>query len=144
MRRFQLSSPNIDGYVLLTYKQDGMLGAIDFANANINRAITKSVKQFIPDHVSDMSTAFNGTTATIIETDFEVSFEDFWREYPYKRNKHLAEAYWPKMPKGDQVAAWQAATAYRKYADRNEKWYNPKIADMWLKKKEFLNDWKKL
>ena len=86
--------------------------------------------------------AFTSGT-TVIEADFEISLEDFKREYPYSRNYHLLTDRWKKLTKTEQVEAYYAAIEYRKYCKRTM-WYNPMIADTWLSKKEFKNDWRKM
>lgn len=145
MRRFKLSHANITGWVEAWYDLQGKLVRIDYANANnISTDVQRTYKNLIPVLVDNIQAAFEKTPVVITEADFEVLFEDFRREYPYKRNTHLAEAYWPKLSSSEQFRAFCAAIEYRKYCSRNSKWYKPQIAETWLKKKEYLNDWKSL
>jgi hypothetical protein len=85
-----------------------------------------------------------GGNIQIKEEDFDISLEDFEREYPYSRNYHLLKALWPKLPKKEKVLAYFAAIQYRKYCERNAHWYKPKIAETWIKKQEYKNDWRKM
>lgn len=99
----------------------------------------------VPLAIHDLIPWFETTSnLTLIQEDYEVSLDDFNREYPYKRNTHLLPDIWKKMPKADQIKAVQAAKAYRYYCQKNDNWYKPKIAAAWLKAKEYLNDWKKM
>ncbi|NNV54551.1 hypothetical protein [Limnovirga soli] len=143
MRKFNVTSPAWQGNAEIVFNSYGLLIKIDTSQTNMGADITKSLKLRVPVNVDDISIAFTGTQATVVETDFEATFEMFWHDYPNKRNRHLAEAYWPKMSKTEQVQACMTIGFYRKYLERNS-WCNPKIADNWLKKKEFLNDWNKM
>lgn len=143
MRRFLITSPSITGEAELVYNEFGILVKIDCTGCKMIAATMQAFKAKIATRVDELQASLIGTTATCVEVEFEATFEMFWKEYPYKRNRHLAEAYWPKMNKTDQVTALMAASAYAKYCKKNG-WYNAKIADTWLKTKEYLNEWNKL
>jgi len=142
MRRFIVTSPKFKGEAELIYKADGLLQVIDCSKCNMDAQQIFFFKKACPLTVMQIENGGHElpNTVTIIERDFEVTFEMFWKEYPYKRNRHLAEDIWHKLKKSDQIAAWQGAIAYAGYCNRN-KWYNAKIANLWLTKKEYLNDW---
>lgn len=139
MKRLIITSTKFEGKAELIY-HSGRLVTIDISNAVMSDDVVVAFKRAVPVYMDSLAKSF-GEGTTIVEAEYEVTFDDFIREYPYKRNTHLAREHWPKMGKDDQVKAFFAAIDYRKYCDRN-KWYNPKIAEGWLKKKEFLNDWK--
>jgi hypothetical protein len=143
MRKFAITSPKFKGKVEAMYNLDGQLSKIDFSAAELNEDGVKWLKHRISASLEGIFDCFKDTGLSVQEEDFEVTFEDFWREYPYKRNKHLASDYWLKMTTSQQYTAFMAAIEYRKYCDRN-KWYNAMIADTWLKKGQFKNDWKNL
>ena len=143
MRRFLVTSPNITGEAELVYNEFGILVKIDCTGCKMIAATMQAFKAKIATRVEELEASLIGTTATVVEAEFEATFDMFWKAYPYKRNKYLAESYWPKMNKTDQVTALLAATAYAKYCKKNS-WYNPKIADTWLKQREYLNEWSKL
>lgn len=143
MRRFVFTSSGFKGSVESMYNSNGRLIKIDFSAAILTDKAVSWFKQRMPVIIDNIEAAFEGTNCTVKEEDIQVSFEDFWRVYPHKRNRHLAEAYWPKMTTNQQYRAFVSATEYRQYLERN-KWLSPKIADTWLKQKEYMNDFKTL
>lgn len=143
MRRFLITSPAFTGEAEAIYDGTARLIRFDVSKTNMLPDLISKFKSKIPAHVDDMADAWKGSNAVVVESDFEVSLDDFKREYPYTRNYHLLEARWKKLSKTDQVEAYYSAIEYRKYCSRND-WYKPKIADSWLANKEFKNDWKKM
>lgn len=139
MKQFIIKSPKVDGEITVIYKE-GLLLKIDFSRAKLQAFEIENFKRKLPAMQDQLRSSFNEHT-TIVESDFEISVDDFYREYPYKRNPQLLPEIWNKMSAADKVIAYYAAIEYRKYCDRN-KWYNAKIAAGWLQKKEYLNDWK--
>mgnify|MGYP006879913062 FL=1 len=125
------------------YNPDGQLVKIELP-PNMPPDVALSIKNRIPYCSDQLAHRFAGTSAIIVEADIEVTFAMFWHDYPNKRNRHLAADYWLKMSKTQQVQAYVAVKEYRRYCDRNKHWYNPRIADVWLKKKEYLNEWNAL
>lgn len=143
MKLYLISNPKrFSGSINVLYKE-GQLSRIDLASADIEAPVLEKFLTCIHPLEELILTKF-GSETTVIEGEFEVSFDDFLREYPYKRNTHLAREVWPKLSKVEQVQAFEAAKEYRKYCEREKAWYKPKIAEAWLRKKEFLNDWKTL
>lgn len=138
------NSKKFKGAVHVVYDVEGKLLKVDFGNTDLDSFQTEQMLKLISGSEMSVSANFRNADTVIVQGDFEVTFEDFMREYPYKRNTHLAREYWPKMKKEEQVQAFVAATSYRKYCEREHSWYKPKISDTWLKKKEYLNDWKNL
>lgn len=145
MKRFKITNHTFKGHIDVIYDFSGILCRIDWTKSTgLTPALIKAYKDRIPIKSENAYAAFEGTGVQVDEVDFEVSFQDFIREYPYKRNTHLAEAYWPRLTSAEQYQAFCAAIEYRKYCERNKSWYNPKIAETWLKKAEFKNDWRNL
>lgn len=143
MRRFLLTSPAFTGEAEMIFNHEEKLIRFDVSKTNMRPETVRIFKEKIPVMIGDMNTAFEGTRAVVVEQDFEISLDDFKREYPYSRNFHLLTKRWDKLTKTEQVQAYYAAIEYRKYCKRND-WYKPKIADSWLANKEYLNDWKKM
>jgi hypothetical protein len=143
MKLYCISNRNkYTGSVHVIYKE-GQLLKVDFSNCDMNATDKERMMKAISPLEETLIISFKSADTVIIEGEFELSFEDFAREYPYKRNTHLAREFWPKMKKEDQALAFDAASEYRKYCKREE-WYKPQIADKWLKTKQYLNDWKNL
>jgi hypothetical protein len=146
MKRFIITSEKFAGQVELLYKERNnimLLNKIDCTNATCSAAQIEKLKTATPVNAATVDTAFNELPVNIIEADIIITLDDFIHEYPYKRNMHLLPATWDKLPQTDKVLAVVAAAEYRKYLQRNA-WCTPKIANAWLKAKEYLNDWKKL
>jgi adenine-specific DNA methylase len=145
MRRFTLTSDKITGEIELWYNFEGMLCRVDLVNTSMSYLQIQYLLQNLSPDVEQFKGMLSGANLAIKEVQFDLSLDDFKREYPYSRNYHLLDARWAKMAKREQVKAFFAAIDYRKYCERNSKWYKqPKIADSWLANKEYLNDWKKM
>lgn len=141
MRRFLISSTKFDGHAELIYGSANRLVRIDLTAAVMNDETIRHFKAAAPVTLKALEGGQGfGATTTIVEADFEISLEDFKREYPYARNYHLLPPIWGKLTTAEQVEAYQAAMQYRKYCNRTG-WYKPKIAAGWLKNKEYKNDW---
>lgn len=144
MIRYLLSSPQFTGSAILAYAE-GMLATIDVLGTDMRAEHRIWLFANTPVLEADLQRlAASFKEATIVQEHYEPSLEDFKREYPYQRNMHLLPEVWKRMDSLERVKAWLAAKEYRRYCDRNDKWYQAKIAAAWLKQKEYLNDWKKL
>jgi hypothetical protein len=144
MKRFILTSSQFIGKVEAIYDMNGKLQKIDFAGAELSVEFIKAFKIRITLLAANMYEAFKETGITVTEAEFEVSFEDFKREYPYKRNTHLAQKQWALMTSGEQYKAFVEAMNYRKFLAKQTWKQNPKLPEKWLKDKEYLNDYTKL
>ena len=144
MRRFLITSEKVTGEIEVWYNFDGMLCRIDMVSASVDYRQIQYLLQNISPDLEQFKGMLSASSLQIKEVQFELTLDDFKREYPYSRNYHLLDKRWPMLTKRDQVKAFFAAIDYRKYCERNKTWYNPKIADTWLSKKEYLNDWKKM
>lgn len=148
MRRFVFTSPTtFKGFVEAVYDAAGNLWRMDFSKAiNIAPNWIKGFKERIPVQVDNIEPAFAAINyVKVQEKDFEVLFEDFKREYPYLRNTHLAEAYWPRLKPSEQFLAYLAAIDYRIYCDTRQlqKQYIL-LPEKFLKTQQWLNNWKEL
>lgn len=144
MRRFLITSTKFSGTAELDYNAEGWLAVINMTDTNMQPEIRLAFIRNVPLTITHLECGGHGLkSCTIVEKDITVTLEDFIQEYPYKRNMHLLPDRWKKLTKSEQVIAVSAASDYRKYLQRNT-WCSPRIADAWLKNKEFLNDWKKL
>ena len=145
MRRFLITSPAYSGEAELVYDDSGRLIRMDVLKTNMTTDMVRRFKEKIAAHVDKLAASFKDTKDVVVEADFEISLDDFKREYPYSRNYHLLQKRWDKMRKTDQVEAYYAAIEYRKYCQRNSV-VAPfiKIADSWLHTREYKNDWRKM
>lgn len=144
MRRFIFTSHLYKGFVEAIYNVNGIIWKISFANAiDMNNDQIKWFKITIPVLIENMESQFAAASSVRIEEkDFEVSFDDFKREYPYKRNTHLALKTWNTLTSQKQYAAFMSAIAYRKFLQRKENaWQKPMLPDRFLKEEQWKNDW---
>jgi len=144
MKRFIITSEKFSGQVELLYKNN-TLAVIDFKQAILNDIQLRAIKNAAPVMEMNVPDAYSSfASITIVEGEIIVTLDDFIHEYPYKRNMHLLPARWDKMSQADKIEAVQSAKEYRAYCERNKQWYKPMIADTWLSKKEYKNNWKNL
>ncbi len=150
MRRFILKAPTYyKGFIEVIYLR-GKLWRICFtACREISDRSINGFKSRIPANAENMYDAWKDHPVTFEETDFEVSFDDFKREYPYKRNTHLAEAYWPKLSSSIQYEAVLGAIEYNKYCEakgykEKGKQQFMKLPDKWLREQQWKNNWREL
>ena len=145
MRRFTITIPNQKTPIELLYNSEGILRKIDFCGLVLKSEGVLWFRNRIPVQVEHVFTAFEGMKVTVAEAELEITFEDFAREYPYKRNSHLARKYWPKMTTSQQMQAYYAAVDYRAYLSKPvNDWRTAKLPEKWLKDQEYLNNWKEL
>lgn len=143
MRKFVITSKRFKGKVEALYNLDTKLVRIEFGAVELNDDGINWLKHRIPASQEELHDRFKETGIDVTEEDIEVTFEEFWREYPYKRNRHIASDQWLKLTTREQYAAFIGAIEYRKFLERKQ-WQNPMIADAWLKKAQYRNDWKNL
>ena len=144
MRKFIITSEKFKGEAELWYGFDGLLCRFDLMSCEMDYKQVDYLRENIAVDVTLLAQCFNSKTLQIKEYPLVFTVEDFKKEYPYSRNMHLLPPRWAKMPQKDTVLAVFRAKDYADYCKRNAKWYKPMIADTWLSKREFINDWKKL
>jgi hypothetical protein len=142
MRRFLITSKKFDGTAELFYNDKGTLCKIDLTNTGMDEMIVQQFKKAAPATLAKMKSAFSSETM-VVEADFDLTFEVFWKEYPLHRNKFKVVRIWNKMNKTDQVKAFASLHAYKKYLTKNE-WQSPMIADRYLRDREFETEWQKI
>lgn len=142
MRKFIITSPRFSGQAELVYDANGLLRIIDLTGSDMDGMITGAFKKAVPVESANLRLSFSSETV-IIEADFEVTFEMFWKEYPLHRNRYKVQEIWKKLSKPDQVIAYYSISDYKKYLSRNE-WQKPMIGDRYLRTREFETEWSKI
>lgn len=133
----------MNGSIEVHYDGNELLNTI-FFRAQLTAETLTWFKARISVTMDALEANFEKTTVKIEEKEFEVSFDDFKREYPYSRNMHLVAPMWPKMRTGEQYQIFISCPAYRRYCDRNKAWYKPMLPEKYIKTKQYLNHWDKL
>ncbi len=140
MRRFLITSEVYTGEAELHYEADGRLVLLDMTRTNMSADLVGKFKLKVPQHVDGLATAFTGKVV-VVEADYEVTFDMFWKKYDKKINRKRCELLWPRMSKADQVAAYVGVTAYDKYLKRVD-WRSKLDPENYLKNKTWENEYR--
>ncbi len=141
MRRFILTSPLIYGSIDLVYSD--LIQVIDFTQTTAVMAIRIGILSRVAKFplVNDIAQVIEGTKATIIEADFEVSFEMFWKKYNKKINKFRCIKLWEKIDKTNQVKAYFGVDGYSKFL-KKEEWRSKADPETYLRNQYWENEYR--
>lgn len=139
MRRFIITHPNFTGEAEIIFKIDGALAAINLYDATMDSETLNKFKSFVPAHINDIE-KFKQSKAVVVEADFEVSFDMYWKKYNKKINKIRAKNVWDKLNKTEQVQAFYAIDDYDKYLAAN-KWRPKADPETYLRNKYWTNEY---
>ena len=141
MRRFIITSPNFNGTVEIDYDGNGLLCNINMLNSSLGPQARLVMKATIPVVVSAIEEAFSTTKATVIETDYAVTFDMFWDAYDKKINRKRCEPIWAKLTKLQQVQATLKISSYNKFLKATG--YRTKAdPETYLRAEMWENEWK--
>lgn len=140
MKRFLITSPKFSGQAEIFYNASGVLCKIDCSDTNMDAATVFHFKNAVGPTVTDMATRFS-KDAVIVEAEYEVSFDMFWKKYNEKRNKKRCIILWSKLNKVQQVQALFGVDAYFKYL-KKEGWRNKADPDTYLRGEYWENEYK--
>lgn len=114
MKKYLITSAHYTGAVEVVYDEQRLL-SIDFSQTNSTMVQREKLKQVIPVNPSSLREAFAKTSVTIIEGDFEVSFEMFWNAYGKKVHPSRCKPLWEKMSTADRVKAFIGIKKYNQW-----------------------------
>jgi hypothetical protein len=142
MRKFLITSPKFTGAAEIFFNETGMLCKIDCTNTNMDEQLMHHFKHFCPANVRMLinDNPFSQQT-TVVEADFEVTFQMFWDTYKNKVNRIRAENLWKKISKTEQVEAYYGISKYDKFLQKNE-WRTKADPDTYLRNKYWQNEYK--
>lgn len=144
MRKFIITSLEFEGNISLTYNDRETIVEINLINAIISKIRLQRFFEHLPKTINDLPFySQRSINDTIVEVDFVITFEMFWKEYPFHRNMFRVQKVWDKMSKTDQVKAYYNVKDYSWYLDKYD-WCSPMIGDRYLRERQFETDWKKL
>jgi hypothetical protein len=143
MKLFHLTSSKFNGIAELLYNEAGVLCKIDCTGTDMNAETITHFKKCVASKVEEVSAGFT-SSVTIVQADYAITFEMFYKDYPLKRNRYKAEQFWEKLQITDQIIAFSSLKGYKKYLAKNSNYLNPMIADRYLRSKEYLTEWNKL
>lgn len=141
MRKFLVSSKKYSGTVEVVYNRD-VLQALDFAQAELSAAQRSAFMSLLQVHFDAFVDSMQKAGATVVEDEFEVSFDQYWRQVRKKVNRARSEAAWGKMNKTDRVLAFTNLPQYYKYLDRTGRYEAD--PDRYLKEKYYETNWRGL
>ncbi len=142
MKRFIVTSPSWTGEAEIVYNEVGKLVRLSFENCTIpeHDRVVHNFKMITPVSMDKLQEAFAPTTATVVEADFEVNFDMFWKAYNHKINKLRAVAIWGKLSKTDQVKAYYGIAIYDKFL-KKESWRKKADPETYLRNKMYDNEY---
>lgn len=140
MKLYIITSPGFTGHAELLYDVTGRLVRIDISKTNMDLNQVQKFKERVSALQGSLIESFNGTKVTIVEGEFEVSFDMFWIAYSKKINKQRCEALWSKMSLAKRVAAWQGIAAYDNFLKLTS-WRKKCDPETYLKKESWENEW---
>ena len=109
MREFIYTSRHFVGYMKFGYDAEGVL--IKFENnAVLSTQQLLFLSRAFPFAQSDLVKI---TSKGKLEECTDLTFERFWLEYGYKKDKDQAEKYWRKMPDDEKAKAISAIKRYK-------------------------------
>lgn len=139
MKRFLITSPKFTGQAELLYTDAGVLCKIDCTDTNMGEAIFQFKTQ-VPTQMDKLKYSFS-TLTTIVEAEFEVSFDMFWKKYNKKINKSRCILLWGKLNKVQQVQAFFGVDGYDKYL-KNEGWRSKADPETYLRNGYWENEYR--
>jgi hypothetical protein len=144
MRRFLLTSTKFIGTVELVYNEQEHLRRLDFIDTNLEPEQIFGFLKTAPITIKHLENGVGlSQSSTVIEAAYEISFEDFWKAYPLRRNRFRVEKQWAKMPKTEIVKAFFSLPGYCQYLKKNA-WQTPMIADRYLQEKQYETEWNRI
>jgi hypothetical protein len=141
MRRFIITSHAFKGQAELIFKEDNTLCKIDVTDTDMPAKIIQAFKSMAPVYVDQIEAAFAATKATVVEADFEVSFDMFWKKYNKKINKFRCIKLWEKMEITMKVNAYFGIDAYTKHLKYNEAWRTKADPETYLRNQYWENEY---
>lgn len=143
MKKLLISSANFEGEVILVY-MDGKLAIANYTEAEISEKQIRYLQDKTPiNYVSEeqLHSIYKANDLTIIESDFTVSFQDWWTLYKKKINKDRALKIWNKLSQSDQAKVFFNTRKYNRYLQLNQ-WREKADPDTYLRNRMYLNEWK--
>ncbi len=139
MKRYLITNPRFNGEVVAIFN-DGVLQKLDFAATSMKAPAISVFKNSMPVFEVELQKKF-GADTNIIESDFNITFQQFWKKYDHKFNANRCEALWDKMSKADKILAYFGLDKYHRYLYKNIGMIKLH-PDTYLRNKAWLNEYK--
>lgn len=141
MRKFLVSSKKYSGTVEVVYNQD-VLQSLDFGTAELTAAQRSAFMSLLQVRFDAFVDAMQKAGAVVVEDEYEVTFEQYWRQVRKKVNRARSQAVWDKLSKTNKVLALTSLPLYYKYLDRTGRYEAD--PDRYLKDKYYETNWRAL
>lgn len=139
MRQYNIFSKDLVGPIKVLYNDQSILTKIDMNSAKMSAGQTNTFLHKIPILESSLAGAFTDKV-TVVETEYKISFDDFWDAYAKKINRPRSEKVWEKMSLQEKINAVEGIQPYDRFLQKNDrKKCDP---ENYLKNKMWENEWK--
>ena len=85
----------------------------DLTNADLTEKQQIWFLQKMPREFSELQRVITGTSAKLTAITKEITFDDIWEKFDYKVGKKEALSRWNKMPKAEQIKAFNFIQKYK-------------------------------
>jgi hypothetical protein len=106
MNIYTATSNKFTGAITFTFDTEGNLRCIDLTQAELSSEGREWVFRNLPLHTDKLPRYAEVTKFIISKQLLEVTFEQFYETYGYKEGKQKALRAWAKLPKAEQVKAY--------------------------------------
>ena len=140
MRRFLITSSRFSGQAEVIYNDAEVLCKIDCTDTDMNVSTIKAFKAAVGPDIASIADLL--PNCMIVEAEYEVSFEMFWKKYNKKINKSRCIMLWGKLNKTMQVQAFFGIDAYNKFLKKEGEWRKPVDPENYLRNAYWENEYK--
>ena len=140
MRKFIITNPTRwQGEIEMGFNTDEVLVFIHIRN-NMDKLQLIKVLHAMPTTLAGIDIIKKlSPTAIIIEVPKDLSFDAFYNDYGYKRNRFRAEKLWAKMSDANRLQAITNVPQYRNYLNRKNIFQM--LADTYLADRHYETNW---
>ena len=110
---YQITSEAWKGFIEIEFSATGFMTRTDTTNAELSETQQIWFLKKMPREFCELERVIKGTTARITIIDREITFNDIWEKFDYKVGKKEAQAKWNKMPKAEQIKAFNYVQKYK-------------------------------
>ena len=142
MKRFIVTSPKFQGSAEIHYNVNGVLCKIDLNNCTMEERVVHHFKAAIPTSLTLLmnGNAFSSETS-IVEAEYEITFDMFWNAYDKKINRIRCEKLWNQLSKINQIQSLNGIAAYDRFLKKKD-WRSKADPETYLRNQMWNNEWK--
>lgn len=139
MRRFLITSQKYTGQAEVIYNDLNTLVHIDCIDTDMSAVTMHHFKAAIGVTIDTIAVKL--PSCIVVEADYEVTFDMFWKKYNKKINKARCIMLWNKLNKTMTVQAFHGIEAYDKYL-KKESWRTKADPETYLRNKYWENEYR--